>query len=110
MSTGILQPPAPESSGSVFAWLDYYTSKTTAIVSVTLTAMDIPKADLSEPLVLFWHRQANSWACFHSSQTHWAISHSYLDHSEMGGRKCSDLGLGCCHDRFRHTSSFLFIL
>ena len=28
--------PCPESSGSVSAWLDYYTSKTTAIVSVIL--------------------------------------------------------------------------
>ena len=56
-----LQPPAPESSVSVSAWLDYYTSKTAAIVSVTLTAMDIPKADLCEPLVLFWHHHwANS--------------------------------------------------
>ena len=34
---------------------DYYTSKVTTIVSVTLTVTDIQGADLSEPLVLFWH-------------------------------------------------------
>jgi len=48
LSTGIQQP-------SVSSQLDYYTSKVTAVVSMTLTAVDIQGADLSEPLVLFWH-------------------------------------------------------
>jgi len=42
--------------GSVSSQLDYFTSKVTAVVSVTLTAADVQGADLSEPLVLFWHR------------------------------------------------------
>ena len=41
--------------GSVSSQPDYYTSKVTAIVSATLTVTDIQGADLSEPLVLFWH-------------------------------------------------------
>jgi len=41
--------------GSVSSQVDY-TAKVAAIVSVTLTATDIQGADLSEPLVLFWHR------------------------------------------------------
>ena len=32
------------------------TSKVTAVVSVTLIAVDIQGGDLSEPLVLLWHR------------------------------------------------------
>ena len=44
--------------GSISSQLDYYTSKGKAIVSVTLTAMDIQGADLSQPLVLFWHHHA----------------------------------------------------
>ena len=42
--------------GSASSQLECYTSTVTAIVSVTLTATDIQGADLSEPLVLFWHR------------------------------------------------------
>ena len=41
--------------GSASSQLECYTSTVTAIVSVTLTATDIQGADLSEPLVLFWH-------------------------------------------------------
>ena len=42
--------------GSASSQLDCYTSKVTAVVSVTLTATDIQGADLSKPLVLFQHR------------------------------------------------------
>ena len=42
--------------GSLSLQLDYYISKVTAVVSVTLKAADIQGTDLSEPLVLFWHR------------------------------------------------------
>jgi len=38
---------------SVSSQVDYYTSKVTAVVSMTLTAADIQGADLSEQLVLF---------------------------------------------------------
>ena len=41
--------------GTVSAQVDYYTSKVTAVVSVTLTATDIQGVDLSKPLVLFWY-------------------------------------------------------
>jgi len=48
--------------GSVSSQLDYYTSKAIAVVSVMLTAADIQGTDLSEPLVLFWHRhQEGTW-------------------------------------------------
>ena len=48
--------------GSVSSQLDYYTSKAIAVVSVMLTAVDIQGVDLSEPLVLFWHRhQEGTW-------------------------------------------------
>ena len=39
--------------GSVSSQVDYYTSRVTAVVSMTLTAADIQGADLYEPSALF---------------------------------------------------------
>ena len=65
MSTGVQQPSARFCQvlpGSARFWMDYYTLKVTAAVFVTFTAADIEGADLSEPLVLFWHRhQEAAW-------------------------------------------------
>ena len=62
---------------------------------MTLTAADIQGADLCEPLALFGiaiqkvpgkHSRQRPSAGSHSSQTRYAISLSYLDHLEIGGR------------------------
>ena len=51
MSTGVQQP----SARLCFFTTGLLCLEITAIVSVMLTATDIQGADLSEPLVLFWH-------------------------------------------------------
>ena len=89
------------------------------MVSVTLTAADIPGADLSEQLVLFWHRYrekcleqlatAISAAC-HPSKTRSTISVSYLDRLEIGGRRRSDPGLGCCHNTLQVCTAYCVVL
>jgi len=108
--------------GSVSSQLDYYTLKVTAVVSVTLTAADIQGADLCEPLVLFGiaiqkvpgkHSRQRPSAGSHSSQTRYAISLSYLNHLEIGGRRHPDSSSGCCHNSLRMsrlTASFSIIL
>ena len=108
--------------GSVSSQVDYYTSKVTAIVSMMLTAADIQGADLSEPLVLFGiaiqkvpgkHSRQRPTAGSHSSQTRYAISLSYLDHLEIGGRRHPDSSSGCCHNSLRMsklTTSFSIVL
>jgi len=68
MSKGVQQPSASSQ-------VDYYTSKVTAVVSVMLTAVDIQGADLSEPLVLFWHHHPEG-AWKHSRQRPSAASRS----------------------------------
>ena len=89
------------------------------MVSVTLTAADIPGADLNELLVLFWHRYRESaWnklatatsAASHPSKTRWTISVSYLDHLEIGGRRRSDPGLGCCHNMLQVCPAYGIVL
>ena len=107
--------------GSVSSQVDYYTSKVTAIVSMTLTAVDIQGADLSKPLVLFGiaiqkvpgkHSRQRPSAGFHSSQTRYAISLSYLNHLEIGGRRRPDSSSGCCHNSLRmsrRTAPFLIV-
>jgi len=107
--------------GSVSSQDDYYTSKVTAVVSMTLTAADIQGADLHEPLALFGiaiqkvpgkHSRQRPSAGSHSSQTRYAISLSYLDHLEIGGRRRPDSSSGCCHNSLRmsrRTESFLIV-
>jgi len=86
--------------GSVSSQVDYYTSEVTAVVSMTLTAADIQGVDLCEPLALFGiamqkvpgkHSRQQPSAGSHSSQTHYAISLSYLDHLEIGRRSAQIL-------------------
>ena len=95
---------------SVSSLVDYCTSKVTAVVSMTFTAADIQGADLCEPLALFGiaiqkvpgkHSRQRPTAGFHSSQTHYAISLSYIDHLEIGGRRRPDSSSGCCHNSLR---------
>jgi len=93
----------------------------TAVVSKTLTAVDIQGADLSDPLVLFGiaiqkvpgkHSQQRPSAGSHSSQTRYAILLSYLNHLEIGGRRRPDSGSACCHNSLRmsrHAASFLIV-
>jgi len=107
--------------GSVSSQVDYYTSKVTAVVSMTLTAADIQGADLCEPLALFGiaiqkvpgkHSRQRPSAGSHSSQTRYAISLSYLDHLEIGGRRRPDSSSGCCHNSLRMsrlTASFSIV-
>ena len=107
--------------GSVSSQVDYYTSKVTAVVSMTLTAADIPGADLYEPLALFGiaiqkvpgkHSRQRPTAGSHSSQTRYAISLSYIDHLEIGGRRRPDSSSGCCHNSLRMsrlTASFSIV-
>ena len=107
---------------SISSLVDYYTSKVTAVVPMTLTAADIQGADLYEPLALFGiaiqkvpgkHSQQRPSAGFHSSQTRYAISLSYLDHLEIGGRRRPDSSSGCSHNSFRMsglTASFSIVL
>ena len=107
--------------GSVSSQVDYYTSKVTAVVSMTTTAADIhvQEADLSEPLVLFGiaiqdvpgkHSRQRPSAGSHSSQTRCAISLSYLDHLEIGGRKRPDSSSGCCHNSLcMYVQAFLVV-
>ena len=104
--------------GSISSLVDYYTPKVTAVVPMTLTAADIQGADLYEPLALFGiaiqkvagkHSRQRPSAGSHSSQTRYAISLSYLDHSEIGGRRRLDSSSGCCHNWLgmsRLTASF----
>ena len=107
--------------GSVSSQLDNYTSQITAIVSVMLTAADIQGADLSEPLVLLWHRHWEgawnklttatlSWLSFiPNTPCHLALLSQSLG---IGGRKRPDSGLGCCHNSlcmFRHTALFSIV-
>ena len=106
---------------AVSSQVDYYTSKVTAIVSMTLTAAYIQGADLSEPLVLFGiaiqevpgkHSRLRPSAGSHSSQTLCAISLSYLDHLEIDGRRRLDSSSGCCHNSLhmsRRTISFSIV-
>ena len=106
---------------SVSSQVDYYTSKVTAVVSMTLTAADIQGADLYEPLALFGiaiqkvpgeHSRQRPTAGSHSSQTRYAISLSYIDHLEIGGRRRPDSSSGCCHNSLhmsRHTASFSIV-
>ena len=79
---------------------------------MTPTAADIhvQEADLSEPLVLFGiaiqkvpgkHSRQRPSAGSHSSQTCYAISLSYFDHLEIGGRRRLDSGSGYCHNSLR---------
>jgi len=107
--------------GSVSSQVDYYTSKVTAVVSMTLTAADMQGADLCEPLALFGiaiqkvpgkHSRQRPSAGSHSSQTCYAISLSYLDHLEIGGRRHPDSSSGCCHNSLRMsrlTASFSIV-
>jgi len=107
--------------GSVSSQVDYYTSKVTAVVPMTLTAADIQGADLCEPLALFGitiqkvpgkHSRQRPSAGSHSSQTRYAISLSYLDHLEIGGRRCLGSSSGCCHNSLRMsrlTTSFSIV-
>jgi len=88
---------------------------------MTLTAVDIRGADLYEPLALFGiaiqkvpgkHSQQRPSAGSHSSQTRYAISLSYLDHLEIGGRRRPDSSSGCCHNSLcmsRLTASFSIV-
>ena len=88
---------------------------------MTLTAADIQGADLSEPLVLFGiaiqkvlgqHSRQRPSAGSHSSQTCYAISLSYLDHLEIGGRRRPDTSSDCCHISLRmsrRTASFSIV-
>jgi len=107
--------------GSVSSQVDYYTSKVTAVVSMTLTVADIQGADLCEPLALFGiaiqkvpgkHSRQRPTAGSHSSQTRYAISLSYIDHLEIGGRRCPYSSSGCCHNSLRmsrRTASFSIV-
>jgi len=69
-----------------------------------LTAMDIQEADLSEPLVLFWHHhQEGAWNKLTTATLSWhpkhaikAVSLTYLDCLEISGRKLPDSGSGYC--------------
>jgi len=48
----------------------------------------------------------------HSSQTWYAILLSYLDHLEIGERRCLDSSSGCCHNSLRMsrlTASFSIV-
>ena len=72
---------------------DYYTSKVTAIVSVTLTAADIQGTDLSEPSVLFWHRhREGAWNKLTTATLSWlsfipsTLSHLVLLSRSLGNR------------------------
>jgi len=107
--------------GSVSSQVDYYTSKVTAVVSMTLTAADMQGADLCEPLALFGiaiqkvpgkHSRQRPSAGSHSSQTRYAISLSYLDHLEIGRRRRPVSSSGCCHNSLRMsrlTASFSIV-
>ena len=107
--------------GFVSSQVDYYTSKVTAVVSMTLTAAGKQGADLCEPLALFGnaiqkvpgkHSRQQPSAGSHSSQTRYAISLSYLDHLEIGGRRCPDSSSSCCHNSLRMsrlTASFSIV-
>ena len=87
-----------------------------------LTAADIQGADLCEPLALFGiaiqkvpgkHSRQRPSAGSYSSQTRYAISLSYLDHLEIGGRRRPDSSSGCCHNSLRMsrlTASFSIVL
>ena len=73
--------------------LDCYTSKVTARVSVTLTAMDIQGADLSEPLVFFWHcHREGAWNKLVTVTLSWlsfisdTLSHLALLSRSLGNR------------------------
>ena len=106
---------------SVSSQVDYYTSKVTAVVSMTLTAADIQGADLCEPLALFGiaiqkvpgkHSRQRPSAGSHSSQTRYAISFSYLDHLEIGRTRRPGSSSGCCHNSSRMsrlTASFSIV-
>jgi len=79
--------------GSASSQLDCYTSKVTAIVSVTLTATDIQGADLSEPLVFFWHHHwEGAWNKLATATLSWlsfisdTLSHLALLSRSLGNR------------------------
>ena len=89
------------------------------MVSVTLTAADIPGADLSELLVLFWHRyrekcleQARDCdlSCLPSIQN--TLNHLGLVPGSLGnrGRRRSDPGLGCCHNTLQVCPAYCVVL
>ena len=91
------------------------------MVSVTpeVTATDIPGADLSELLVLFWHRyrekcleQARDCdlSCLPSIQN--TLNHLGLvpGRLEIGGRRRSDPGLGCCHNTLQVCPAYCVVL
>ena len=69
-----------------------------------------------------WHRhpEGGAWktlltatlSWLYSSQTRYAISLSYLDHLEIGGRRHPDSSSGCCHNSLRmskRTASFSIV-
>jgi len=80
---------------------------------MTLTAADIQGADQIESLALFGiaiqkvpgkHSRQRPSAGSHSSQTRYAISLSYRDNLEIGGRRRPDSGSCCCHDSLRMST------
>jgi len=76
--------------GSASSQLDCCTSKVTAVVSVTLTAADVQGADLSEALVLFWHRhREGAWNKLTTASLSWLsfmLSHLALLSRSLGNR------------------------
>ena len=78
----LLSPQAYDNflPGSASSQLDCCTSKVTVVVSVMLTATDIQREDLNEPLVLFWHRhQEGAWNKLATATLSWlSFMLSYL--------------------------------
>ena len=98
---------------------DCYTSKVTAIVSVTLTATDIQGADLSKPLVFFWHRHREgawnklatetlSWLSFISDM----LSHLTLLSRWLGNRwkEAPGFWLGLLSQLIMYVQAYCIVL